>query len=420
MIPKIFLDTNVLIKENKNLFNKYNSFAISSVTLEELEHIKTSNSKDEETKYHARLALHELDNHMNEYHVQIYDTKAEQEFPLYGAIEYNNDIKIMATAYSYFNYYQVEEGTFLTFDLACRTIAAAAGLNVKKPNEDSKLAYKGFFEKKFSDDELADFYNNIKYQNKNPYGLLENQYFILRDAHNQVIDRYKWSNNRYVEVPYRKFESKMFGKVSPKNNDIYQICAMDSLTSNQITMLRGGAGVGKTLISLAYMFHLLEEGKIDKIVIFCNTVPVKGAAKLGFYPGSREDKLLDSQIGGLLESKLGDRIMVERLIEDGELVLLPLVDARGFDTSGMRAAVYIQEAQNLDIELMRLALQRIGEDCICILDGDNTAQVDLPLYAGSNNGMTRASEVFRGESLYGEIELQTIYRSKIADLAQKM
>jgi len=31
-------------------------------------------------------------------------------------------------------------------------------------------------------------------------------------------------------------------------------------------------------------------------------------------------------------------------------------DIRGFDTSGMKAGVYITEAQNLDINLIKLAL----------------------------------------------------------------
>lgn len=74
------------------------------------------------------------------------------------------------------------------------------------------------------------------------------------------------------------------------------------------------------------------------------------------YPGSRDEKLLDSQIGNLLISKLGDRYIVEQLIQEGKLVLLPLSDIRGYDTSGMQAGVYISEAQNLDIELMKLAL----------------------------------------------------------------
>lgn len=86
----------------------------------------------------------------------------------------------------------------------------------------------------------------------------------------------------------------------------------------------------------------------------------------------------------------------------------------------MNAAIYISEAQNLDIELMRLALQRIGDDSICILDGDSETQVDLDMYAGNNNGMKRVSKVFRGSDIYGEVTLKNIYRSKIAALAQKM
>ena len=168
------------------------------------------------------------------------------------------------------------------------------------------------------------------------------------------------------------------------------------------------------------MFSLLEEGRIEKIIIFCNTVATKGSAKLGFYPGSRTEKLLDSQIGNFLVSKIGDRCGVERLIEDGQLILLPMSDIRGFDTSGMKAAIYITEAQNLDIELMRLALQRIGDDSICILDGDYTHQVDMSLYAGANNGMRRVSQVFRGQPCYGEVELKNIHRSKIARIAEEM
>ena len=144
------------------------------------------------------------------------------------------------------------------------------------------------------------------------------------------------------------------------------------------------------------------------------------AIMFNVYPGSRTEKLLDSQIGNLLESKLGDRVAVERLIDDGQLVLLPMSDIRGYDTTGMNAAIYISEAQNLDIELMRLALQRIGDDSICILDGDSNAQVDLSMYAGDNNGMRRVSKVFRGADFYGEVTLVNIHRSKIAKLAQDL
>ena len=48
------------------------------------------------------------------------------------------------------------------------------------------------------------------------------------------------------------------------------------------------------------------------------------------------------------------------------------------------------------------------------------AQVDDVHFAGSNNGMRRASQVFRGEDIYGEITLKNIHRSKIATIAEKM
>ena len=111
---------------------------------------------------------------------------------------------------------------------------------------------------------------------------------------------------------------------------------------------------------------------------------------------------------------------VEQMIQQEQLILLPMSDVRGYDTSGMRAGVYISEAQNMSVNLMKLALQRIGEDGICIIDGDCKTQVDDIQFAGSNNGMRRASKVFRGEDIYGEITLQNIHRSQIGRIAERM
>ena len=130
----------------------------------------------------------------------------------------------------------------------------------------------------------------------------------------------------------------------PIKGDIYQMLLADSLANNKITMVKGPAGSGKTYLSLCYLLHLLENHKIYKIIVFCNTVATKDSAKLGFYPGTRDEKLLDSQIGNLLASKFGGKIEVERMIQEEKLVLLPLSDIRGYDTSGMRAGVYISEA----------------------------------------------------------------------------
>ena len=98
---------------------------------------------------------------------------------------------------------------------------------------------------------------------------------------------------------------------------------------------------------------------------------------------------------------------------------MPISDIRGYETSSA-SGVYITEAQNMSVDMMKLALQRIGDDSILIIDGDLETQVDDTLFAGDNNGMKRVSEVFRGRDCYGEVELKHIYRSKIAEIADKM
>jgi predicted ribonuclease YlaK len=41
-------------------------------------------------------------------------------------------------------------------------------------------------------------------------------------------------------------------------------------------------------------------------------------------------------------------------------------------------------------------------------------------YSGTNNGLRRMSQVFRGKDFYGEVRLNNIYRSKIAAIADAM
>lgn len=101
----------------------------------------------------------------------------------------------------------------------------------------------------------------------------------------------------------------------------------------------------------------MERGNIDKLYIFCNPVAVRGAAKLGYYPGDKNSKLLDSSVGNFLKSKIGDQSYVEQMIEREQIVLIPMADCRGIDIgTDSNACIYITEAQNMSIDLMKLAL----------------------------------------------------------------
>lgn len=410
-----FYDTNALLYAYDSKNNE--PFFISNLTLKELEHIKENAYKSEQVKYKARHLINYLMQNQI-YKVFPYQKDWDKDLKKYPVLSDNTDSRIILTALKVQNKYD-SNLEYITFDSNCCYIAKEVGLNVKytlQKNDD----YRGYKEVYCTEQNLIDFYSSFNDKDSNIYNLLPNEYIIIKNQANELVDVQKFLGIGYgytgiSEIP---FNSAMFGKTKAK--DIYQQMAMDSVTHNKITVLRGPAGTGKSLLSLGFFFDQLEKNKLDKLIIFCNTVATQGSAKLGYYPGNKNQKLLDSQIGNFLASKLGDKMAVEMLIDKGELLLLPMSDIRGFDTSGIKAGVYITEAQNMSIDLMKLALQRIGEDSIVILDGDDKTQVDLGIYGGNNNGLRRVSKVFRGQKIYGEVTLKNIYRSQIANLAEKM
>lgn len=415
-IKKKFYDTCALLSEidNDELF--FEKFYISSITLHELEHIKTDKNKTEDIRYNARKLTHLLDEHYNDFDTIIYNigisSYIENELELDSSIP---DNQIVGTAKLL--ELENEEGIlFITNDICLKNIARSIGLSVDSVKV-KENTYKGYMEKSLSDEDMAYFYEHL---NENIFDLFVNEYLILKNDKNEIVDKLRWDGNEYVNVKFPSIKSNFFGTVKPYKGDIYQQLVLNSLTYNQVTMIKGAAGTGKSYLALGYLLWLLEKKKIDKIIVFCNTVATANSAKLGYYPGTRDEKLKESAIGNMLSAKLGDSFGLEQMIEQNKIQLLPLSDIRGFDTTGMSAGIYVTEAQNMDISLMKLALQRIGEDCVCIIDGDYNAQVDLIQYEGSRNGMRRMSEVFRGEDFYGEIELQNIYRSRIANIAELM
>ena len=418
MMTYKFYDTCSLLLAVNHLWDDENVVpVISSVTLEEIEDIKTSSHKDPDVKFSARKIIHELENHMNDYITFIWK-QSYIDILLKYDMALNNDSKIILSAKLFSDEHPEDKVIFITNDLCCKHIAhSVIELPVESYCEET-YDYSGYKEVYLSDEEMSDFYNNI---DTNIYNLFINQYLLIysKDT-NEIIDRLCWTGETHRNLNYNNFDSNFFGNVRPIKGDVYQQLVADSFSNNKITLVNGRAGTGKTYLSLGYLLHKVERHQLDKIIIFCNTVATKNSAKLGFYPGTRDEKLLDSQIGNLLTSKFGSRIAVEEMILQEKLILLPMSDIRGYDTSGMRAGIYISEAQNLDVELMKLALQRIGEDCICIIDGDHRTQVDDNSFAGSSNGMKRVSQIFRDNDIYGEIELKNIHRSKIALIAENM
>lgn len=404
-------DTCTLLKA----YNKIKEpFLVSSITLEELENIKSSAHKDDKIKYNARQVIRYLEENPLMYEVIIYTTRHETIvnslfLPL------TNDNKILSCCSEWIRKTK-EDIIFVTSDLCAEVIAKKIfSLKTEFYFEEPEEIYSGYKEIYPTDEELAYLYSD---RNNNIFNAYVNEYVILYDNENKVIDILCWTGTTYRNLQYKDFTSQLFGIVRPMKKDVYQQCLFDSLLHNEITLIGGNAGSGKTYISFAYLFSLLEEGTIDRIVVFCNPVVAKNAAKLGFYPGTPNEKLLSSQVGAILSSKMGGMLPVEKLIDQEKLILVPAGDARGYEVP-RNSGVYIMEAQNLDVILLQLILQRIGKDCVTIVDGDRFTQTDMSVYE-EHNGMKRMSEVFKGEDIFGQVDLKNIYRSKIANIAEKM
>lgn len=409
-----FYDTCALIDASERIFAAGETFAVSSITLKELERIKTSANKDPDIKYAARQILYSFSSsplwtcilHRPEYEELV------DEFDI------NDDMRILSDAIHYQREMRQRdiEVQFITNDLSLKCIATSVFRGVVSSVEEEIDTYVGYKDIEPTEAELSRFYQT---PNENIFDLKIGEYLVLRQG-DKVIDLRAWTGEEHRHLKYTPFTSKWFGKVVPYENDIYQKLYCDSLCNNKITLVRGCAGSGKSMLAIAYLMNLIEKGKIDKIIMFCNPVATIDSAKIGLYPGTKDEKLLDAQIGNFLSSKFGGRDGVERLVNENRLVLLPFSDIRGFDTAGMNAGVYITEAQNLNRTLMKLALQRIGEDSICIIDGDDDSQVDMKAYEGIHNGMKRLSKVFRGHDIYGEVKLHNIYRSEISRIAEEI
>lgn len=411
MTKRYALDTNLFLR-HPNILELLEDFSLSvpSMILRELE--KFENLK---YRYGNELAweAREIRRGLKASKDKVYIDLKDYTWDLNG--DYSSDYMDNAIL----KYCLVTGEGLITYDGLLYEKAIELGIEVVDIEKIIELPaddYSGYKQIHMTKEQVEGFYDGTI---KNTFGLLTNEYLIILDKENdKPLEAFRWDGQYLLSVSGKSFKTDMFGKFEAM--DIYQKCALDSLFTNKITMIKGKAGTGKSIIGFNYALHQLEKNKIDKIIFFVNPTLAKNAQALGFYTGDKDDKLLQSSVGNMLASKFGNKSQVEAMINREEIVLLPFGDIRGFDTTGMKALVYVIESQNLDKELMKLGIQRLGKDSKMIIDGDFTAQVDSRAYEGRNNGMRRVSEVFRGENYYGEVELPIIYRSEMAKKAEEM
>lgn len=270
------------------------------------------------------------------------------------------------------------------------------------------MKYKGYKEIKLTDSQMAQFYSDPNIWAKD---LLENQYLLIKDSTNEVVDKYCKQNGELRKVMFCKLGGTFTGAIKPRNSQ--QVCLFDMLKdkTSKIKLVTGRFGSGKTLAMTNAALELIEKGKFDHIVWVRNNVSVKDAPDIGFLPGTELDKMMPF-LGPLIDHAGGEE-GVRKLLEENKLTVIPLGHLRG--RSLRNSIVFCTECENLTRQHLQLLMGRIDEGSQLWLDGD-LKQRDKQIFEQSA-GLERMIEQLAGNKLFAYVHLEKSERSEVAALA---
>jgi len=191
-----------------------------------------------------------------------------------------------------------------------------------------------------------------------------------------------------------------------------QKLAKQLIIDNQIVIVTGRAGSGKSLVCAQAALDFLMKKQCNHIYITRATIEVGGS--LGFLPGDLEDKF-NPYLEAFQENleKCYDKLKIQELIKNKKVLAYPIQFIRGKTIDDV---LVVEEAQNLTKAEMLAILTRLGKTGKIIINGDNE-QKDIK---ESYTGLSYAIELSKKIEGIEWIKLKANHRSdlvgKILDL----
>ena len=191
-----------------------------------------------------------------------------------------------------------------------------------------------------------------------------------------------------------------------------QKLAKQLIIDNQIVIVTGRAGSGKSLVCAQAALDFLMKKQCNHIYVTRATIEVGGS--LGFLPGDLEDKF-NPYLEAFQENleKCYDKLKIQELVKNKKVLAYPIQFIRGKTVDDV---LVVEEAQNLTKAEMLAILTRLGKTGKIIINGDNE-QKDIK---ESYTGLSYAIELSKKIEGIEWIKLKANHRSdlvgKILDL----
>jgi phosphate starvation-inducible PhoH-like protein len=181
------------------------------------------------------------------------------------------------------------------------------------------------------------------------------------------------------------------------------------IIENQIVVITGRAGSGKSLVCAQAALDFLKKKQVE--CIYNTRAAIEVGKSLGFLPGALSEKF-DPYMEALVENLAkccSDKNEIPKLIEDGKVKALPVQFIRGKTVDDI---LIVEEAQNLTKGEMLAILTRLGKKGKIVINGDNE-QTDIKSSTGEISGLNYVIELSKKIEEIKWIKLATNHRSDL-------
>ena len=184
--------------------------------------------------------------------------------------------------------------------------------------------------------------------------------------------------------------------------------AKQTILENPVTLIKGMAGSGKTLVACQVALDLVFKKEMNKIIITRATVSKED---IGFLPGDLKEKM-DPWLAPIYANLylLYDKEKIDKMVIDNQIEVVPFAFMRG--RTFPNSFVIVDECQNITGQQTEMMLGRLGKGGKIVFCGD-LAQVDLKSKKDSGIGFfPRLEERIKGVKI---VTLKKNHRHEIVE-----